>query len=165
MIRIKFILTHPILIQTSDKNILIDTGIGNGKLSDKQQRNSGVEYESLIDEDLKQLGLTTSDIDMVLMTHLHFDHASGLTDKDGHAILTELYISYSKTSGMNFFSPNIRSQATYWSYNQGDYKERLILFENEIEPYPGIKMKHTGGHSFGHSIITIESDNEYAAYG
>lgn len=78
--------THPILIQTSDKNILIDTGIGNGKLSDKQQRNSGVEYESLIDEDLKQLGLTTSDIDMVLMTHLHFDHASGLTDKDGHAI-------------------------------------------------------------------------------
>ena len=78
--------THPILIQTSDKNILIDTGIGNGKLSDKQQRNSGVEYESLIDEDLKQLGLTTSDIDMVLMTHLHFDHASGLTDKDGHAV-------------------------------------------------------------------------------
>ena len=34
--------THPIFIQTEDKNILIDTGIGNGKLSEKQQRNSGV---------------------------------------------------------------------------------------------------------------------------
>ena len=156
--------THPILIQTSDKNILIDTGIGNGKLSDKQQRNSGVEYESLIDEDLKQLGLTTSDIDMVLMTHLHFDHASGLTDKDGHAVFDLATHFIQQDEWHEFLSPNIRSQATYWSYNQGDYKERLILFENEIEPYPGIKMKHTGGHSFGHSIITIESDNEYAVH-
>lgn len=38
------------------------------------------------------------------------------------------------------------------------------MFENEIEIVPGIKMIHTGGHSFGHAIITIESQNEKAVH-
>ncbi|MBU5270662.1 YtnP family quorum-quenching lactonase [Staphylococcus caprae] len=156
--------THPIFIQTEDKNILIDTGIGNGKLSEKQQRNSGVDYESLIQEDLAQLGLTTSDIDMVLMTHLHFDHATGLTDNHGHAIFENATHFIQQDEWHEFLSPNIRSQATYWEENQGDYKQNLILFENDIEPYPGIKMIHTGGHSYGHSIITIESEGEHAVH-
>lgn len=41
--------TSPILIRTEDKNILIDTGIGKGKLTEKQLRNYGVRYESDID--------------------------------------------------------------------------------------------------------------------
>lgn len=118
---------------------MIDAGIGNEKLSDKQCRNYGVEYESLMNEDLQDLGLTTTDIDMVLMTHLHHDHACGLTDKEVNAIF---------------------SQATYWKDNQGDYSQRLILFSDSIEPYPGINMIHTGGHS----MITIESKGEKAVH-
>lgn len=39
----------------------------------------GVERESEIVESLAELGLTTDDINGVLMTHMHFDHATGLT--------------------------------------------------------------------------------------
>ena len=57
-----------------------------------------------------------------------------------------------------FTSPNIRSKATYWEINRGTYENKLILFDKEVEVYPGIHMKHVGGHSYGQSIITIESE-------
>src|SRR4051812_38406145 len=66
--------SDPILIQVDGKNILIETGLGNGKLTDKQKRNFGVDEESNVTECLKELGLSTGDIDYVLMTHLHYDH-------------------------------------------------------------------------------------------
>ncbi|ORO00749.1 hypothetical protein B8A06_14270, partial [Staphylococcus aureus] len=63
-----------------------------------------------------------------------------------------------------FIAPNIRSQATYWPINRGTYEAHLILFVDTIEPYPGINMKHTGGHSFGHAVIEIESEGEKAVH-
>ncbi|ANZ33127.1 YtnP family quorum-quenching lactonase [Staphylococcus carnosus] len=156
--------THPILVLTEDKNILIDTGLGNGKLTDKQKRNSGVENESFVKEELADYNLSPEDIDIVLMTHMHYDHAAGLTDNEGHAQFPNAIHYIQQDEWHEFNAPNIRSKATYWPQNQGDYKENIILFENDIEPYPGIKMQHTGGHSFGHSIITFESKGEHAVH-
>ena len=100
---------------------------------------------------------------MVLMSHMHFDHATGLTDVDGNSIFRMLLILCNKTSGMNLKS-NIRSKATYWEINRGTYENKLILFDKEVEVYPGIHMKHVGGHSYGQSIITIESEGESCPY-
>ncbi|GGI31733.1 YtnP family quorum-quenching lactonase [Staphylococcus chromogenes] len=158
------LVTHPLLIQTGDKNILIDTGIGQGKLTDKQLRNYGVTEESQIARSLSQLGLTVEDIDLVLMTHMHFDHATGLTDEEGSAIFPNAWHYIQQDEWHEFISPNIRSKATYWPQNRGTYESKMILFERDIEPYPGIKMVHTGGHSYGHCIIEIESENEKAVH-
>lgn len=73
--------TDPILLQIDGQNMLIDTGMGIDKLTEKQKRNFGVLEESMIEKSLAELNLTTNDIDTVLMTHLHFDHACGLTKK------------------------------------------------------------------------------------
>ncbi|GEP84352.1 metallo-beta-lactamase superfamily protein [Staphylococcus piscifermentans] len=156
--------THPILIIAKDKNILIDSGLGMGKLTDKQKQHSGVENESYVKENLAAYNLTPEDIDIVLMTHMHFDHAAGLADNDGHAQFPNAVHYIQQDEWQEFLAPNLRSKATYWPQNQGDYQEHMILFENEIEPYPGIKMQHTGGHSYGHSIITIESNGERAVH-
>ncbi|WP_105992524.1 YtnP family quorum-quenching lactonase [Staphylococcus simulans] len=156
--------THPILIRTGEQNILIDTGLGEGKLTDKQKRNFGVENESLVAQDLNELGLKPEDIDIVLMTHLHYDHASGLADLDGNAIFKNAIHYIQQDEWHEFLAPNLRSKATYWPMNQGDYQKRMILFEDDIEVVPGIHMYHTGGHSFGHSIITIESEGEKAVH-
>src|SRR5699024_10975148 len=78
--------THPILIQTEEFNFIIDTGIGNQKLTEKERKIFGVHYESKIDEELKLFDLTTNDIDYVLMSQLQLDHASGFTDREGRAV-------------------------------------------------------------------------------
>lgn len=156
--------THPILIQTEEFNIIIDTGIGKEKLTDKERKIFGVNYESQIEEDLKSFNLETQDIDYVLMTHLHFDHASGLTNNEGHAVFENAIHVIQQDEWHEFNSPNIRSKSTYWKKNNGDFTKKLILFENQLEVVSGIHIYHTGGHSYGHSIITIESKGEKAVH-
>ncbi|TLS39063.1 YtnP family quorum-quenching lactonase [Pseudalkalibacillus caeni] len=156
--------TDPILIQYKGKNLLIESGIGNGKLNEKQKRNYGVTEESSIESSLKQMNLSTEDIDMVLMTHLHFDHACGLTKWDGNELVPTFENAVIYTSAIEWDemkNPNIRSQNTYWKENWEPITDHVRTFEEEVEVLPGIKMHHTGGHSNGHSIITIDHNGEH----
>ena len=80
------------------------------------KRNQGVTEESSVYESLEKLGLKPEDIDYVLMTHLHFDHASGLTKwEDDHLVPAfphaKVYVSETEWNEMR--SPNIRSRNTY----------------------------------------------------
>lgn len=157
--------TDPILLQTSDKNILIDAGIGNGKLSDKQKRNFGVLEESAIEKNLETLGLTPEDINMVLMTHLHFDHVCGLNRWDGEkedyvSVFPNASIHVSSIEWEEMKNPNIRSRNTYWEMNWKGIEGQIRPFEKEVTLEQGIKMVHTGGHSDGHSIIELIQGDE-----
>lgn len=155
--------TDPILIQLDGKNILIDSGIGNNKLSEKQLRNFGVREESSIEVSLDKLGLKIDDINMILMTHLHFDHACGLTVKKGDTYeskFKDIPIYTSSTEWNEMKQPNIRSVNTYWEMNWKPIVEQVETYESEIEVLPGLKMIHTGGHSEGHSIVMFEDGDE-----
>ncbi|WP_078545018.1 YtnP family quorum-quenching lactonase [Litchfieldia alkalitelluris] len=155
--------TDPILIQSNGVNILVESGIGKGKLSDKQKRNYGVTEESQIHESLNELGITTTDIHYVLMTHMHFDHALGLTSwEDGKLIPTfpHAKIITSDVEWNEMRNPNIRSKNTYWPENWKAIEEMVEPFKSEKEIVPGLKIIHTGGHSDGHSIFVIESGDE-----
>lgn len=151
--------TDPILVQANGLNMLIDSGIGNGKLNDKQKRNFGVTEESNLVEDLGRLGLQPNDIDYILMTHLHFDHACGLTKRDGETwvpVFERAEIITTQTEWDEMKNPNIRSKSTYWAENWEAVASLVRPFEGEQEITDGIKMIHTGGHSDGHAIIKIE---------
>lgn len=155
--------TDPILIRYCNKNYLIDTGIGNGKLTEKQKRNFGVREESRVTEKLADLGLTEEDIDVILMTHMHFDHASGLTQfVNGRYVSVfpnaDIYVNEIEWDEVR--DPNIRSQSTYWSENWEAVSDQVITFKEKCEPVKGIQMIHTGGHSDGHSIIRLTQKGE-----
>jgi glyoxylase-like metal-dependent hydrolase (beta-lactamase superfamily II) len=157
--------TDPILLQTGDKNILIDVGIGNGKLSEKQKRNFGVLEESAIVKDLETLGLTPEDINMILMTHLHFDHVCGLNRWDAGkeeyvSVFPNASIHVSSIEWEEMKNPNIRSRNTYWEMNWKGIEGQVRPFEKEVTLDQGIKMVHTGGHSDGHSIIELVQGDE-----
>ncbi|MBD1380179.1 YtnP family quorum-quenching lactonase [Metabacillus arenae] len=156
--------TDPILIEKDGKYLLIETGIGEGKLTEKQRRNYGVTEESELEASLGKLGLTSDDIDYVLMTHLHFDHACGLTKHiDGEeytSVFKHAKIITSNVEWEEMKHPTIRSRNTYWKENWEAAKNQVHPFENDIEVINGIKMIHTGGHSDGHCIVVIEEERE-----
>jgi glyoxylase-like metal-dependent hydrolase (beta-lactamase superfamily II) len=155
--------TDPILIQIDGKNFLIDSGIGQQKLNEKQKRNFGVLEESSIEKSLANLQLSVEDIDAVLMTHLHFDHACGLTkaqENTFQSVFPNAVIYTTDIEWNEMRNPNIRSKNTYWEENWKPIEGQIKTYSEEIEIVPGLKMIHTGGHSDGHAIIVFEDGQD-----
>ena len=77
-----------LLVQTDKMNILVDTGAGL-KRTEKLKDDYGLNGNKLV-KGLKAVGVTGGDIDVVLLTHLHFDHSGGCTklDSAGNAVPT-----------------------------------------------------------------------------
>lgn len=153
----------PVLIQADGKNILVEAGVGAGKLNEKQKRNYGMTEESKVEQDLAELGLSPEDIDAVLMTHMHFDHAGGLTKWQGDQLVSvfpNADIHVSKIEWDEMRNPNIRSRNTYWKENWEPIQEQVKTFEGKFELTDAIQMIHTGGHSDGHSIVKITAGGD-----
>nr|WP_106780508.1 MBL fold metallo-hydrolase [Lysinibacillus timonensis] len=155
--------TEPILIQYEGKNYLIDSGVGFNKLTEKQLRNYGVTEESTLHESLEEIGLSVEDIDFVLMTHLHFDHAGGLTRWEGDQLVStfpnaKIYTTEIEWNEMR--NPNIRSRNTYWKENWEPVQQQVVTFKESLVVAPGIEMIHTGGHSDGHAIIKLTQNGD-----
>ncbi|SDH64864.1 Glyoxylase, beta-lactamase superfamily II [Alteribacillus persepolensis] len=155
--------TDPILIQGNGKTMLIEAGIGNNRFTEKQKRIYGITEESYVEKDLQKLGLTTADIDAVLMTHMHFDHASGLVKwQNGQEVpaYENAVIYVSETEWEEMKNPNIRSKSTYWEQNWKAVQQHVQTYSEKLEPAPGVVLTKTGGHSKGMSIVTIEQSDE-----
>ncbi len=153
----------PILVQAHGKRILIESGIGNNRLTDKQKRNYGLVEESQVAESLAALGLTPADIDIVLMTHMHYDHANGLVSVQEDQLVSTfpnavIYVQEMEWAEMR--EPNIRSRNTYWEENWRPIEQQVKTYGAELEVVPGISLHHTGGHSQGHAIVRMESGGE-----
>ena len=158
-----------LLVQTPEHNIIIDTGLGN-KLTDKQLSIFQVTVPWSVIDDLAELDLSPQDIDFVLLTHCDFDHAGGIVMHDslGNEQLTfpgaVHYIQ--KTEWEDVENPCRRAQSTYWpeNFNLLKQKGKVELIAGDLEIIPGIKLRHTGGHTRGHQLIEISSQGETAVH-
>src|SRR5665811_1962220 len=65
-----------LLIDSGERKILIETGIGN-HYPDKHLQNNGVSAVNKLEESLQKNGYSTSEITDVFFTHLHWDHCTG----------------------------------------------------------------------------------------
>ena len=152
------------LTQKTGLNILLDTGLGSGELfNEKQLRNFGVKEESTVEFSLQKLGLNTKDINIVIMTYMHFDHACGLTKwKDGQLIsaFPNAKIITSSIEWEEMKHPNIRSRNTYWKENWEAIERQVALAETLTLVTDGIEVHHTGGHSDGHSDVILQDGGE-----
>ena len=159
----------PILLKTPDAAIVIESGLGN-KLTDKQRRNFRIKGEWNVAADLKALGLRRGDIDFVVLTHYDWDHASGVVmiDEKGQQVLTFPAARHiiQKSEWEDVLNPNIRSVNTYWSVNSELLKDsgKFEVVEGETEIVKGVRSIHTGGHTRGHQIVTMESGGQSAVH-
>lgn len=155
--------TDPILLEIESRKYLIESGIGNGKMTEKQKRNYGVTEESKVEASLSVLGYKPEDIDAVLMTHLHFDHACGLTKWEAGRLVpafpnAAIYVNETEWNEMRH--PNIRSVNTYWKDNWEAIQDCVKTYKKEIRVTEGLSLVHTGGHSDGHAIVRFKDGND-----
>ena len=149
-----------LLIQGKGKNILVDNGIGN-KLSEKLQKIYHVDMdETNIHISLSMLGLTSSDITDVIITHLHFDHAGGSTSiVDGITVPTFQNAVYyiQKKQWELAKNPSPRDRASYMRENFIPLEEAgvLKLIDDPQKIFDGIDIVVTNGHTTGqqHPLI------------
>ncbi|HVP36258.1 MAG TPA: MBL fold metallo-hydrolase [Terriglobales bacterium] len=158
-----------LLVKSAGKNILIDTGMGN-TLNEKQKKIYGVEKDSNLEKGLSQIGLTTGDIDFVILSHLHFDHAGGIVglDSKGERVPRFPKAKYviQSEEWKYALQPDERTRATYMieNFKLLDESGQIQLVNGEKEIAPGIKVKLTGGHTKGQQIIFLQGDGETIVY-
>ena len=93
--------TNCVLVRTPNSLGLIDTGYG-GKAPPKLRQRHALEEGEPLARNLAAVGVTPDDIDWVILTHLHFDHAGGATWRDEEGRLRP----YSDVRGTSFRGPN-----------------------------------------------------------
>lgn len=72
------LVTRAVLVDAGGQRVLLETGIGSFFEPRLKERFGVVEDEHVLLESLQRLGFRHSDIDVVVLSHLHFDHAGGL---------------------------------------------------------------------------------------
>lgn len=155
-----------LLIKADEKSILIDAGIGDA-LSERQKKMFGVEKTSALEKELSRHDLTPANIHLVLLTHLHADHAGGAItlDNDGRKVPrfpNARYVVQLK-EWEEAMHPDERTSATYFTSNLRILEDEklLELVDGSDEVAKGIKLVPTGGHTPGHQAILIEDgDNK-----
>jgi glyoxylase-like metal-dependent hydrolase (beta-lactamase superfamily II) len=150
-----------LLVISERENILIDAGMGD-VLSEKQKKIYGIEKPSDLERRLSELNLTPEDIDLVILTHLHADHAGGVVKMDQSGRKVPRFPNARHIVQIrewnDAMSPDERTSATYFTENLKLLEESnlLELIEGEDEVAKGIKITPTGGHTPGHQAILIK---------
>lgn len=161
--------TNCVLIDTGTKKILIDTGYGS-KLPEKQRKLIGAEEDNPLLTSLSAQGLSRTDIDLVVLSHLHFDHAGGATmeNEKGEIIPTFPNAEYI-TQRREWVIATAEFPELAGAYPQANLLPleaagQLRLVDGTTEVVPGVTMVVTGGHTEGHTAVVIESEGQTAIY-
>ncbi|MGH8014625.1 MAG: MBL fold metallo-hydrolase, partial [Candidatus Zixiibacteriota bacterium] len=109
------------------------------------------------------------DIDYVILTHLHTDHAGGVAAIDNGEFVPRFknarYLA-SKDDWQAAMHPNERTRAVYHPQRLNSIKDagQLELIDSNSELFPGIKAVYTGGHTEGHFALEMESEGKKVWY-
>ena len=161
--------TNCVLIRDGDRTMLIDTGLGS-KLPDKQRRILHAQDGNPLRDNLAAVGIQPEDVDTVLLSHLHFDHAGGATmvAENGQLVPTfpnaEYVAQHREWVNATADFPELRGM--YPQDNLLPLKDagQLRLVDGNVELAPGIRAWITGGHTEAHSAIVIEDADDTAIY-
>jgi methylmalonyl-CoA epimerase len=159
---------RPLIVRGS-RTMIIDAGMGD-KENEKFHEIYGVERSRHLDHTLAEAGLAPEDIDIVLATHLHFDHAGGFTVRDagGRARPRFPRAQYIVRRGEwdDATHPSVRTRASYLLDNYVPLAEAgvLQLVDDDVMIMPGVRVRRTGGHTPHHQMVLIESGGKTAAF-
>lgn len=150
--------TNCLVINDGKNKILIDVGNGS-KWTDKLRNIYAIEElptSSLVEP---------KTITHIILTHLHFDHAGGISYYNTERELTLRYpnaqVFLQKSNFENALNPTLKERASYLKENVEILKNaKLILLDGEKEIFPGISVKQINGHTVGQQYVRIDVGSE-----
>ncbi|MDP7016295.1 MAG: MBL fold metallo-hydrolase [Pirellulaceae bacterium] len=161
--------TNCLLVRGSERTVLIDTGYGS-KLSDKQLKLMHGESGCPLTRNLAALEVTPDEIDTVILSHLHFDHAGGAleTDEAGELRATfpraEYVVQQGEWDVATSGVPELKGAYPTENFAALSSLGQLTLIDGDVEIAPGIRAIVTPGHTRFHQSIVVESNGETAVF-
>ena len=157
------------LVVRGARTMIIDAGLGD-KENDQFHDMYGVDRGRSLDHTLADAGITPEEIDIVLASHLHFDHAGGFTVREPSGRIRPRFprAQYIARRGEwdDATHPHARNRASYLADNYLPLAEAgvLQLVDDDLTIMPGVKVRRTGGHTMHHQMVLIESGGQSAAF-
>jgi len=155
-----------LLLQYGRKNILVDTGIGD-KFDAKFLEIYGVDHSTTVPGELQKLGLGPEDIDIVINTHLHFDHCGWNTRRqDGKLVPTFPRARYFVQRGEweHAQHPTEHDRASYVEGFFAPAEAQTELLDGDTEIVPGVRVEVVSGHTRDLQCVRVESEGETAFF-
>lgn len=142
-----------LLIQSDGRSVLVDTGVPVAAAGNRDglQRAYGMDpawispnvaIDERVDSQLATLGLQPADLDLVINSHFHFDHAGG----------NELFVGVPIAVQEAELVDAQEAGAMPW-WDAPGLQFRPV--EGDWSPLPGVKFLHTPGHTPGHQSLLI----------
>jgi glyoxylase-like metal-dependent hydrolase (beta-lactamase superfamily II) len=158
-----------LLLQSENQLILVDTGIGT-KFDEKFSKIYKIDFsDHTLDQNLNRYGFSKSDITDVIITHLHFDHAGGITYLNNgqpemtfpnaiHHVQGEQWdwaVNPSEKDGASFIKDDFQILET---------KNKLNKLSGPMELFPGVELLVMYGHTQGMQLMKLSDPQNTLLY-
>jgi glyoxylase-like metal-dependent hydrolase (beta-lactamase superfamily II) len=159
---------RPLLVK-GPRLMIVDAGAG-AKMEPKLQDIYGFEPSEHLDASLAAAGVGAGDVEIVLATHLHFDHAGGFTRRDASGRVVPAFPNarYVINAGEweDATHPHERNRASYFDENYVPLRDAGVVdfMDGDGEVMPGVRVRRTGGHTRWHQIVYLESEGKTAVF-
>jgi glyoxylase-like metal-dependent hydrolase (beta-lactamase superfamily II) len=154
------------VIQTGGKNILVETGIGD-KFDAKQNDIYGVDHARTLLGGLDTLRLKPEDIDIVINTHLHFDHCGwNVRSESGKLVPTFPRARYFVQRGEweDAHHATERNRASYVERFFAAAEPQTEFLDGDAEIVPGVRVEVGAGHTRCMQCVRVESEGDTAYF-
>ncbi|MGB5693178.1 MAG: MBL fold metallo-hydrolase [Flavobacteriaceae bacterium] len=157
-----------LLVETADKRILVDTGLGKHSQI-LEFKGHQFRFDGQLIPDLSANGLLDK-IDMVVLTHLHPDHAGGLFSEDKKSLFPDSEIIIHQAEWDYWNKEYQVGSSPVFDYTILEQVQPLkdqhltLINKSEIEIVSGINLIHIPGHTPGQLAVHLNSNGEDLLY-
>lgn len=148
-----------LLVETPAGRVLVETGIGE-RMDDHHRAQRQYSGDPILPA-LRDAGFDAETVDLIALSHLHFDHAGGLLTAAGARAFPRARVVAQRDEWAFALGTNPRLEA---SYDQAEL--RLVepwcvptAADGDTEILPGVSVVRTSGHSGGHQAIIVRGPN------